>query len=893
MSAPTASKRSPSRGSVAFREPFLVLSAAIALAALAAAAAAVSETEPNDALAASNTLPATGYYEVQGDTNGGTDPADFYRFNLAQAAVVEVIISSEWGCGGSACENLTVRNPGGSVLSDPFDNPMVSRDVYFSGLAGSSWYVEVSAGSPGGAYTLTVQVYPFPYASGEHVGIKAANESSAIVAFAAAPAKPSTRPYDLSIEGEGIYYGHSLKLFIVNVGPLELVVELPAGLIWESEDGRFTDFIVPTTQTITLAAWSWEYPAFIAVAESPYAWVPGDPSRPDNDPSYFIGPMAAGDVMRVVNECNRGSYSFETQQIAVWAVTAGQSKADFENLGASTRAYNDARTLLAKANVGSAITPIVRNNWLSWILASWPLCFGLLFVGLPVLFGLSQALRVVRLGRRQIDAAYYVNRGRAREATSDRREFVRQARERARERARAEKEQRRREREARREHRPAPAPAVVAPAAAAAAAVEAGPPTPFRTFMHTDAEERFDLDALNALDFNAVLSQATAGKDTAVLCSRKTSEVLQRLRQDVADPHTIDDILRDRMVEWFRESGKKADWSTEAPREWSGLVAESKAASGRKRAPLDKRLADLKEACDARGKWIKPSAKTDESSGRKGKSPAPVRLDPAELKAAIVQAVLDDIAASPKGGEPSFPLPVLSELAARHSTQRVNTALSEMFMADARGPFVVLHPSRYPDCDITAIRPPAQSAKAGAMAYDIYLARAPAQGAAGQVAQAAAAAAGFAPTGGALPGLLDTSGAVWSRDSVPKEEWNAILQEVQRQRERLEPPPTNYRKLPPYFALREVLLADDAARRAFLGVKWRGKPVGLAMLCQLFVDKTLAPEYDTDREYFEAELGDLERGDPNYLSAAGKWTLPGGAVVTRKGDSSTGVSYAL
>jgi hypothetical protein len=172
------------------------------------------------------------------------------------------------------------------------------------------------------------------------------------------------------------------------------------------------------------------------------------------------------------------------------------------------------------------------------------------------------------------------------------------------------------------------------------------------------------------------------------------------------------------------------------------------------------------------------------------------------------------------------------------------------------------------------------------MSYDIYFAKA----AAGVPASAPGA---FVATSGPVPGLLDTSSAIWTRDNVSKEEWNAVLQELQRQRQRLDPPPTNYRKLPAYFTLRQLLVADDAARRAFIGTKWRGKPVGLPLLVQLMVDKSLSPEYDTDREYFEAELGDLERGDANYLSASGTWTVAPGVTVKRTAGSDGAFTYSL
>src|SRR6267378_4006856 len=131
---------------------FLLL-ALVATALIALHASAASETEPNNDLASSNPLVSTGSYTVFGNASASTDSADFYRFNLTSPSIVEVIVSSSWGCTGAACENLTVYASNGSVLISPFGKPMSSTDVYFSGLAGSYFYVKVAAGSPGGAYS--------------------------------------------------------------------------------------------------------------------------------------------------------------------------------------------------------------------------------------------------------------------------------------------------------------------------------------------------------------------------------------------------------------------------------------------------------------------------------------------------------------------------------------------------------------------------------------------------------------------------------------------------------------------------------------------------------------------------------------------------------------------
>jgi hypothetical protein len=865
------------------------LLAAVVLFA-SAPSSAIGEVEPNGNLSSAMQLPVTGSYTLFGSADSATDTADFYQWTLESAAVVDITITSTWGCSGSNCETVAVFEINGSPLIDPFGNPMGGDGAYFSGLRGASYYLRVTAGSPGGAYKLGVTFYPFTYLASQHVDVAAANSTSAIVAFAHAQTKSSVHPYDLQVEGDGVYYGYSLKLFVVNVAPVDLTIDLRSGQRWVPEDARFTGYVVTRDQFIQVAAWSYADVEFIAVSESPYGWVPGDPSLPNSLPTYNIGPMAAGNLLKITDETDRGSYAFEAEQIAVWAETAGQNHNDIFNIGGSLTAENEAKRILDLAGVHTALNPTLRTNWLGWVFTYWPFCFGLFFIGIPTLFGISQALRAVRIRNWNIDGGYGGHEY-AQSARSERREYIRQARQREKQRARERREARHMETD----HlgsagAPAPVTVVAKPVAP--------PPTPAETayanFMAMDAEEHFDLDDLNGLDFNAVLAEAIASKEYAAACAKKSERLLARLHQDISDPDTIDDILRDRMVRWYRESPKSSAWSNAAPRAWSGLVAETKSAGGRLRAPLEKRFADLKAACDARGKWIKPRTHTGEVEPwrRKGQT-APSIPDAPLMKAEIVQCVLDDMATGPKPDEGTFPLPVLSELAAKYTPQRINNALAEIFKADPRGPYVVIHPSRYPDCDITVIRPPAQGAKAGAMAYEIYFAKAAAQAPTPQQVQAGAAGSGYMSAGGAVPGLLDTSGALWTRGSVAKEEWAAVLAELNRSRDRLEQPPPNYRKLPPYFTLRELIISDETARRAFSSAKWRGKPVGLALLNQLLLDKTLTPDIDTDREYFEAELGDLDRGDVNYQSPTGKWTIAGGTVVTRTGDASKGFTYSV
>jgi len=888
----------------------------------AGSAQAVDEAEPNDSRSTATELAATGSYVVNGASNNTTDREDFFEVRLARAAVVDVTLTSNLGCAGGRCEIVSALRSDGFVLISPFGNPMEGGGVYFSGLAGDTFYLRVAAGDPGGGYSFTVDVYPFDYAAGETVDIRDAIDSTAVLANAYADAHSTFHPYVLSYEGDGVLFGYSLNLEAVNLGPLDLEIQLPAGLYWVPESSMFTEYIVTRNQYVDVPAWTYISDVkFIAVAESPYLAVPGDPTVSDSDVTYTVGRMATAEVARIVEQTSTRDYRYEAELIAVWAWTAGQNDRDFSAHGASVSGKDEAILILERAGIHTAIN-LTRPWYYFGIFGSnadlWLYCFVALFFLLPILVGIVQVMRALRLRHFVIDAAYgeAARRSRRRADTRLDRAEAQRARERYRQEVRDQMQ---------RKARPPPAPPVpppppppppprpalavppapvappasgmpptAAPPAASPPAPAAGPApeSPLGRFLAMDAMEKFDLDRLNALDFNEVLAAAVGTKTMAATAGEKTAALLKRLREDIDDPDTIDDLLRNRMVEWYRKSPGDTAWSQKASVAWWGLTAESRAAGGRKRASLSRRLENLQYACDSRGKWFKPRPPHEKEEkrarGRGAEAAAPV--DPGELKALVVQAVLDDLAATPRGDLPTAPLPHLSELAARYSPLRVNQAFAEMFKADPRGPFVILHPSRYPDAGVTAVRPPAQAARGGAMAYEVVMQPLPGAPA---VPTATAPGGAWSETPSPVHALLDVSAAIWDRQDLSEQEWAAVLAEVARRRERLSPPSGGYRRLPAYFSLRKLLLSDAEACRTFNGVKWRGKPSALPLLAELLREGSVTPEFATDREYLEAELGDIDRGDPEYRSPDGTWKLDAARTVRREPAGEGFVKYTV
>ena len=87
------------------------------------------------------------------------------------------------------------------------------------------------------------------------------------------------------------------------------------------------------------------------------------------------------------------------------------------------------------------------------------------------------------------------------------------------------------------------------------------------------------------------------------------------------------------------------------------------------------------------------------------------------------------------------------------------------------------------------------------------------------------------------------------------------------------------------------MLTDPAARKTFLTVKWKGRPTGLALLCQLLSAGRLTPEVDTDGDYLEAELDHLDKGRADRKAKAGQWTIGNGWTVVREIEKGNTRSY--
>ncbi len=410
-------------------------------------------------------------------------------------------------------------------------------------------------------------------------------------------------------------------------------------------------------------------------------------------------------------------------------------------------------------------------------------------------------------------------------------------------------------------------------------------------FLQTDPTERFDLLTLNVLRFPPLLEAAHADPNQLRTIARRAEALMVRVKQEVDDPLSAGAFLRDQVLRWYRESPTDPNWGARMPERWGGLFADSRASGGKLHPWLNVRLWSLYESASRAGRLrekMRRSLLRD-----KGAEAAVGRTASQQIHAEVAQAILDDLATRRR--EPGSPLPLvrLSELAVRRQVPTVNDALALLFSAPETGPFVILHPNRYPECEELQIRPPAAGATGAALAFSLVPGR-PLRKASNR-ARGASEFTPDEPPGSERGSPEDAEGdleesTVWEAETVSKKSWVRILEAVRREHHRLEPPPKDYRSRPAYGPFLELVLHDAEFRKLLLSVKWRGRPSGLPLLVSLLQKGTLAPEVATDHEYLEAELGELSQGDPQWRPNDGSWTLPGWKV-TRDGSHREGYRY--
>ncbi|MCI4360247.1 MAG: hypothetical protein L3J91_00930 [Thermoplasmata archaeon] len=408
--------------------------------------------------------------------------------------------------------------------------------------------------------------------------------------------------------------------------------------------------------------------------------------------------------------------------------------------------------------------------------------------------------------------------------------------------------------------------------------------------LELDPTERFDLLLLNSLPFGGLVDEASEEVPLLESLKSRTEKLMLRVKTEEDDPLSAGAFLREQVLLWYRQSAEDPEWTSRSTERWAGLFADSRTTGGRLQPWLSRRMLGVYEACLRAGRLRSRIRRG--LSGSKSVEGAVTRTALQQIQGESSQALLDDLASHPRQGEGPFPLVRLSELAVRRQIQTVNDALALLFNSHETGPFIVLHPNRYPDCEEVQIRPPTSTAGGAALAFLLIVAhpvrrgggRGGATGFDGPVGE------GGRVGGSDGPAEAFDGATIWEAPSVTGAAWRDVVNDYRKERKRLEAPPKDYRVRAAYVALREVLLEDAEFRKAFLTSKWRGRPAGLPLLVTLLQKGSIAPEVATDYEYLEAELGTLAADDPQWRPEAGVWTF-GPWTVTREGSSPKELRY--
>ncbi|HTP54073.1 MAG TPA: hypothetical protein VML94_03785 [Thermoplasmata archaeon] len=413
-----------------------------------------------------------------------------------------------------------------------------------------------------------------------------------------------------------------------------------------------------------------------------------------------------------------------------------------------------------------------------------------------------------------------------------------------------------------------------------------------REFLAVDPSERFDLQALNVIPLTGLVASVADDPRLLATLSGRLRELMSRVKQEVDDPLGAGAFLRERVLEWYRLSASDPAWLGRTAPRWAGLFADSRVSGGRLHPWLNLRLWAVREEANDAGRF---PGKLRRGILRDRRSEQTISRTPSQLiQAEVAQALLDDLVSRPRDAEAPLPLVRLSELAVRRQVTTVNDALALLFSSPENGPFVILHPNRYPDCDELVIRPPAPGSAGAALAYSLASGRPNRRSSVRLSLSSDGVLVSGSPTDGP-GGTPDPEGEVeastiWEAEAAGTATWIRVVEERRRERRRLDAPPKDFRSRPAYPALKELILGHAEFRKALLAAKWRGRPTGLPLLVALLQKGKFTPEVATDYEYLEAELDEWADDGPEPRSTEGVWAF-GEWTVRREGSPGAASTY--
>jgi hypothetical protein len=394
-----------------------------------------------------------------------------------------------------------------------------------------------------------------------------------------------------------------------------------------------------------------------------------------------------------------------------------------------------------------------------------------------------------------------------------------------------------------------------------------------KAFLRMNPEEGFDLEVMNSIDMRALVKEARQDRQLLREAVRTAEALLPRVRAETEDPLLVGAILSDKTLAWYRKSAADPDWAEFTPLRWGGIFYESRAPGGRLRRKLSTRLVDLINDCvTASGTTAVLRAGFSGlfhgSANVKSVVQFALGSKRPHLTQQVAQAYLDDLAANPRNGDEPVPLEHLSDLARRTASAEVNNTLAEIFHPENTRSLTVLDPRFHPGMNAVTIRVVPAKNPTEASTYDLVQ---------NEVSRARESGA---PRDAATDGAPTSP---WERQELTDKDWLKLLKTLEKRKLRLDAPPAeNHRERPSFLSLRDLLISDSSARKAFMAVRWKGRPSGLPLLAQLLSQGTWIPEADTDGDYLEAELDHLDRQNAGQASNDGAWTIGHGWTVTRE-----------
>ncbi len=434
-----------------------------------------------------------------------------------------------------------------------------------------------------------------------------------------------------------------------------------------------------------------------------------------------------------------------------------------------------------------------------------------------------------------------------------------------------------------------PVPPAPADSAPSPSPVSPNLPPGLAAFLRFDANEHFNLLALNCVNYVQIVQEANrASRDHAHRVESHAAELLDRVRSDTEDTTETSRLLRTLAVRWYLadSSGgsetRDSPWTDWAREAYAGIFYESRAPGGRRKARLADRLlwASRGRIGPEEGRKLHLFGKAedaDDPATLEGKDPDEILL----LRAS--QALLDDLASIARKNVSSVPLRALSEVAESASNlPQLNKQLQRLGLLPSAESFVLLDPDRDPGVGQVMIRWPNRRSNPHATQYTLSVAGFPED--VGPPDRPPAAPPPVVAQAPSRPETFDPS--VWFDRACSPEEWVQSLTALQQARGRLRPPPGGdaTQRLPGYTSLRAALLATPVLADLFHVVQWRGKPYGLPILTSLLMTQSYQCESDGDLDYLDPELDALAPTTPAG-STTGVWTVGTGRTVRREREA--------